>query len=102
MRPQGQVRAALLLAAQQLLAERDGATWRDLADRAQVGYQAARSTADNMARAGDLQAVGFEKRAHSVRWMTLYAPRQATQPGGSWATQTTGGALADVMHGWPR
>lgn len=98
MRPQGELRQALLLAAQQLAGGRDGVTWRDLAEHAQVGYQAARTTVDNMARAGALQCVGMEKRAHSTRWMRLYAP--PPDAAGTWATQTTGVALAGVLRRW--
>lgn len=102
MRPCGQVRLALGSAAEQLHAERGAATWRDIADRAQVGYTAARDTVRTMERAGVLERVGFEKRPHSVRWMALYAPREPGQQGGNWSTQTTGDALAGVMRLWPR
>lgn len=101
MRPAGEVRLALASAAAALAQEQGHATWREIADRAQVGYTAARDTVRTMERAGVLEGVGFEKHAHSVRWMKLYAPRQHSQPG-CWATQTTGDALAGVMRCWPR
>ena len=98
MRPRGEIRQALATAADALAAERGAFTWRDVAEAAQVGYRAARATVDNMARSGELEPVGNEKRAHSRRWMTLYAPRQ--EPG-NWATSTTGAdGLAGVMQGW--
>lgn len=100
MRPPGQVRIALGDAAQELHVERGGATWREIADRAQVGYVAARDTVRTMERAGVLQGVGYEKRAHSARWMKLYAPGENAHSG-TWATQTTGAALAGVMRLWP-
>lgn len=77
MRPRGEVRAALSEAAQALRAECGAASWRDMAERAGVGYQAARQTVENMARAGELVPVGFEKRAHSRRWVALYEPGAA-------------------------
>ena len=101
MRPSGEIRQALASAAAALAAEHGHATWREIADRAQVGYTAARDTVRTMERAGVLEGVGFEKRAHSVRWMKLYAPRAADHPA-TWATKTTGDALAGVMHCWPR
>ena len=74
MRPPGEVRMALARAAQQLATQRDGATWRDLAEAAQVGYLDARRTVEHMARAGGLVVIGVQKREHSRRWMNLYAP----------------------------
>jgi hypothetical protein len=53
------------------------ATYRDLAARANVGYQVARLTVDNMFRAGDLVEVGRAKVAHSNHWMRLYEPSRA-------------------------
>jgi hypothetical protein len=74
VRPPGEIRQALARAAVQLHRERDGATWRDMAEVAQVGYLDARRTVEHMARAGGLVVIGVEKRAHSRRWMNLYAP----------------------------
>lgn len=101
MRPAGEVRLALASAAAALAQECGHATWREIADRAQVGYTAARDTVRTMERAGVLEGVGFEKRAHSARWMKLYAPRASDHPE-TWATKTTGEALAGVMRRWPR
>lgn len=95
MRPPGEIRLALGAAAQALADERGNATWRDLAERAGVGYLAARRTVENMERSGSLKAVGFEKREHSRRWMTLYTPC------GNFATTcTTSSALTDVVLAW--
>lgn len=99
MRPPGEIRHALAAAAQALATERGGATWRDLAERAGVGYLAARRTVENMARGGALQPIGVEKRAHSRRWMKLYAPST------NWATAATATAgcpLAGVVQRWVR
>lgn len=94
MRPRGEVRTALSEAARALQAECGAATWRDMAARAGVGYQAARRTVENMERSGDLDKVGFEKRAHSRRWMALYVPCgvAATMPGPQ--------ALDSVLRSW--
>lgn len=77
-RPSGEVRLALLAAAQAINAENSdgGATWRDMAERACVGYRVARRTVSNMVRDDVLEGVGAVKRAHSRRWMRLYAPRR--------------------------
>jgi len=97
MRPQGEIRRALANAAEQLAEEKGGATWRDLAMRAQVGFAAAKATVRNMERAGTLEPIGSEKAAHSRRWMTLYAPRQV-----GFATATTGQALDAITRAWVR
>lgn len=98
MRPTGEIRQALGAAAQALATERGGATWRDMAERAGVGYLAARRTVENMERSGALQPLGFEKREHSRRWMKLYVP------GANFATSATSGAclLGGVVQAWPR
>ena len=93
MRPAGEIRQALSQAAHDLANERGGATWRDLAERAGVGYAAARNTVVNMERAGVLERVGFDKREHSNRWMSLYVPRSQ-----GLATQTD--QLGQVMRTW--
>lgn len=93
MRPPGEIRQALGAAACALATERGSATWRDMAERAGVGYQAARQTAENMRRSGELQSVGAEKRPHSRKWMTLYAPAASACPGPDTA-------LAAVMRAW--
>jgi len=93
MRPPGEIRQALGAAAQGLANERGGATWRDLAELAGVGYQAARRTVENMHRSGELQSVGSEKRPHSRKWMTLYAPAASACPAPC-------AALASVMRAW--
>lgn len=98
MRPPGEIRRALGAAAQALAAERGGATWRDIAERACVGYMVARRTTENMARSGALQPVGFEKRPHSRRWMTLYAPAANFAT----AATATGCPLAGVLRTWVR
>ncbi len=96
MRPPGEIRAALTLAAAQLNAENgaSGASWREMAERANVGYLAARRTAENMERAGVLAVVAHDKRAHSRKWVKLYAP------GSRWATEATSQDLHAVMARW--
>jgi hypothetical protein len=96
-RPTGEVRQALEKAAERLAEERGGATWRDMAEVAQVGYRVAKVTVRDMVRAQALEPVGSAKKAHSRRWMTLYAPRQQQA---NFATQTT--SLEGVTRGWLR
>jgi hypothetical protein len=99
-RPAGDVRKALAQAAQQLADEHGAATWRDMADRVQVGYRVACRTVHRMAEAGALECVGAEKRAHSRRWMNLYAP--ATPCVVPALDDACARALADVAHAWAR
>lgn len=51
MRPAGEVREALIQAVGELTTVGKGPTLRELADKAQVGYEAALSTVKNMTRA---------------------------------------------------
>lgn len=94
MRPQGEVRQALAGAAVELQREAGAASWRDMAERAGVGFHAAKVTVNNMVRAGELKPVGAEKRAHSNRWVRLY------EPGQNFAAGTTGPGLAEVTRSW--
>lgn len=96
MRPRGEVRQALGAAAQALALETGPATWRDIAARAQVGFDQARETVKDMARAGELVQAGVTKRAHCRRWMRLYEPAE------NWSTATTGAAeaIGRVMRTW--
>ena len=68
-RPAGDVRREIVSVLQ-----RDGAlAQRDIAERTQVGYEACSTTLKNAVRAGQLEIVGHEKRAHCKQWVALYA-----------------------------
>lgn len=98
MRPRGDIRQALSRAAWALATERpQGCTWRDLASRAQVGFAAARQTAKDMARAGELRVVGAARVEGAMRPMNLYAPAQETRAAGDNVP-----ALAGVLSAWCR
>lgn len=73
MRPAGEVRAALLTACVELSANSgQGATLRELAQRACVGLESARKTIDNMARAGQLCIAGQRHVAYRNRPVAEY------------------------------
>lgn len=74
MRPRGEIRQALFTAAITLHEERGAFSWIDLAEKSQVGYEAARRTVVNMAAAGELVRVGSDKPAGSRVWVTLFEP----------------------------
>lgn len=95
-RPRGEIREALASAARSLALEQDAATWREIAARAQVGYDVAHETIRNMLRAGELADVGGHKPAGSDRYHRLYQPAQR-----NFATATTGD-LDQVVRGWRR
>jgi hypothetical protein len=106
MRPRGEIRSALFEAAERLAqvvdgVAVDGPTWRDLAEAAQVGYDDARRTVENMARAGELVRIGSAKAPDSPHWMGVYVPSAVseTMP----IPQPWGGieALAEVMQRIP-
>lgn len=78
MRPAGEVHLAVLQAAHAVKRERaesgKGATLRELAKRACVGYKVARVTVANLKRSGKLEQVGTCKVAGRNRPVYLYAP----------------------------
>lgn len=94
MRPRKDFREALAQAALALQQEQGAATWRQLAARAQVGSSIAHATVRNMARAGELHAVGVRKPAGSDRWQRLYEPAQTA------FSSSTPDALDHVLRGW--
>ncbi|MBX3605347.1 MAG: hypothetical protein KF788_08750 [Piscinibacter sp.] len=93
-----EVRDALARAAEELWerTQGTGATWRDMAVHACVGFGAARDTAKNMAVAGELQVVGQRSVPGVCRPMRLYAPRRRG------FVQGGGAALDQALRGWVR
>lgn len=67
MRPPGQIHQALLDAARQ-----GPGTLRELAQRSQVGWQAARETVPYMARSGKLRVVGEAHVQYRNRLVQVY------------------------------
>jgi hypothetical protein len=75
MRPPGEVRETIVSTVREA---GQSLALRDIAQRSQVGYDAARRTLDNAVRCGVLEIVGHEKREHSSKWVALYdVPRPA-------------------------
>lgn len=68
MRPQGDARAIILGA----LCQHGPLPTRDVAAVTQVGFDCARRTVDNLKRAGVVEIVGHEKRAHCTDWVAVY------------------------------
>ncbi len=84
MRPRGEIREALLSSAEAIAREQaqqsvepTGLTWREMAVRAKVGLELGCTTAKNMARAGELVAVGERSEPGVNRPMRLYLPASA-------------------------
>jgi hypothetical protein len=73
MRPRGEIRTALVSAAEQLGDQ--CFTWRDLAVTAQVGFAVAKQYAVDMRRAGELEPSGTRKVPHARRPMVTYRRR---------------------------
>lgn len=96
MRPRGEIREALFEVAEQFAARRCAASWRSLAEGAQVGYDAARRTVENMVRAGELEHVGSEKPEGSAVKIGLYAPVPSD------ASRLAVQDLAQITQGWIR
>lgn len=98
LRPAGEVRMALRDAAQALRNEARVATWRDLAQRAQVGFAVAQATVENMARCGELRRVGPVRVAHSRRPMVGYV--LAAQVGITAPAANDAAPIEMVMRNW--
>jgi len=102
MRPAGtvgEVRQALLAAAQSLCQPHRSPTLQDLAAQAQVGRVAAMNTVKNMVRAGDLVIVRRRWVAHSAKPVAEYAPATAPDDcrhGHGWVD------LGRCVQGWAR
>lgn len=99
-RPRGEVRLALAVAAAELTRENGGATWREMAIRACVGFAAARDTTRNMARAGELQVLEYRCVIGTNRRAVIFAPGQPVESAsdaevslavvlGAWRSSTT-------------
>jgi hypothetical protein len=96
MRPRQEIRTALAEAALALQKEQGAATWRDLAERACVGYDKACETVRNMATAGELRKVDTVRVGHARRPMVRYAPVSAWGSTG-WGSPAT---LDAVLRTW--
>lgn len=96
-RPAGLTRQAL----RQVFAESGGQpmTWRALAQRAQVGYAAARYLADHMARAGELTVLESIRQPGVNRPVRLYAPA-AAMPARPAAGAGVGAPVAVLERAW--
>jgi predicted ArsR family transcriptional regulator len=94
-RPRGDVSRAIVKA----LEDGPPMTLRDVAARCQIGYLAARWTLKELGRAGAVEIVGREKRAHSKKWVALYAP--AGNQAKSVTSQAAGlAALSGAVASW--
>lgn len=102
MRPRGEVRQALFEAVQRLAAEHGPVSAREVAAAAQVGYEVASRTLENMVRsaAPEVTVAGQGKLA-GQRWHALYEPVTAALVDPD-LPQPWGGieALAGVVQGW--
>jgi hypothetical protein len=78
MRPRGEIREAIDMAAQrpELV---DAVTFVDLACLARVGFSAAKSTCQDMAKAGDLVPVGTRQVPGIKRPLRTYKHRSRVQ-----------------------
>jgi hydroxyacyl-ACP dehydratase HTD2-like protein with hotdog domain len=100
MRPAGEIRQALQRAATELttpLPPDRGATFQELAVRAQVGVGGALHTVRNMARAGQLCISGRRKVPYRNRPVAEYRPVEEPQ-----TSAPDGPALDDVLAAWAR
>ncbi|WP_428421939.1 hypothetical protein [Methylibium sp.] len=94
MRPRGEIRRALGDAAWQVAREHaEGCTWRELAQRACVGFDVARRTVENMARAGELMVSGTVAASGRGRPANRYVPAHSQ-------ARSTGPELNAVMRSW--
>lgn len=96
MRPAGPVHQALVAAAQQ-----GPATLRELAQRAQVGWQAARDTVPYLARTGVLRVVGEKHVDYRNRLVHVYEAAPEPDPVQATAAADDGEGIENRSgHGW--
>lgn len=101
MRPPGEIRQALFRAASELsatLPANRGATFQEIATKAQVGGRAALHTVRNMARAGQLCISARRKVPYRNRPVAEYRPVEEPQTSAPDGTQV----LGDVLSVWGR
>lgn len=94
MRPPGEIHQALLGAARELFTPERAPTLAELAQRAQVGRDAARRTVDNMKRHGALRQVRERRVTYRNRPVAEYAPPDLVVEAGAGFVD-----LADVWSG---
>lgn len=101
MRPPGEIRLALTTALRQLYAAgQQPVTAHAIAAKANVGFDQAKDTLENMARAGHIAIGGHDKPA-GQRWQNLYEPPR--QDIGDTPLPWGGiEALAEVMQGFTK
>lgn len=94
-RPACEIRSTLVETFRQLALERGGATWRDAANAACIGFRAAKVTTENLVRAGQLVPVADVRVPGARQPMKLYRPNAVGSPAaiaseaaaaGAWAT----------------
>lgn len=86
---------ALAAAAAELTRESGGATWREMAIRACVGFTVARDTTRNMARAGELVVLGRRCASGTNRPAVVFASGQLDE-----SASDTGVSLGAVLGAW--
>jgi hypothetical protein len=98
MRPAGEIRHALLKAATELATPECAPTLREIATKAQVGFESAMYTVKNMTRAGELEVAGAKRVEYRNRPVATYRPA-------GWSTGAEGSgfvALGQLMSAWRR
>ncbi len=96
MRPAGEIRTALLNAAQALYTPERAPTLAELAAHSQVGYQAARDTVRNLKRCGALEIARKRPVDYRNRPVCEYRPARLVddEPGKGYVD------LAQVFSSW--
>lgn len=95
-RPRGAERMALREAARTKQQQGiEGATWRELAEMAQVGFQAAKRTCWNMVMAGELVVVRHEPRPGSNKPQAIFMLVDTAEP-----RPDAGAELQSILSGW--
>jgi hypothetical protein len=97
MRPPGELRVAFVTTIQQA----GPMSLRDVAERSQVGYAAARYTMQEAVRSGVLEIVGHEKREHCAKWVALYDVPRSVPSSDAFANADVGVvALGSALDRW--
>jgi len=95
-RPQGEIRLALKDAVEVLFKRQGGATWREAAKAAGVGFSSAAGTMWNMVRAGELVVLEYRRVPGSKRPAATFAPAPPADDSQTSAQQ----CLTAIANAW--
>ena len=86
----------------QAYADTGGCSWREAAQRSNVGFEAARMTTENMVRSGELRPCGQQKVAQGNTWESMYEVVCVAEPSSGNLLQHRVPDLQEVVDAWAK